>query len=99
MEFSFGSAASSELSPLDRQVTANAQGLSDETPGPRQARIVGKLDMVRHSTRSFGSLLEDEDEIRGVLVDGTSEVLQGYFGKEITISNSGQYTQIPNSSS
>ncbi len=85
VEFGFGSTASHELSPIDSQVAANAQALSDETPSPRQARVVGKLDMVRHSTRSFGLLLDDGDEVRGVLIDGTSEVLQGYFGKEITV--------------
>lgn len=78
--------ATSELFPgIDRQVTANARLLSDQTPLPRQVRVVGKLDMVRHSTRSFGLMLDDGDEIRGVLIEGTSEVLQGYFGKEITV--------------
>jgi hypothetical protein len=80
-----GNAASDSLSPIDGQVTANAQLLSDQTPLPRQVRVVGKLDMVRHSTRSFGLMLEDGDEIRGVLLEGTSELLQSYFGKEITV--------------
>ena len=41
--------------------------------------------MVRHSTRSFGLVLDNGDEIRGVLIEGTFEVLQGYFGKDITV--------------
>lgn len=41
--------------------------------------------MVRHGTRSFGLVLANGDEIRGVLIEGTSDVLQGYFGKEITV--------------
>ncbi len=85
IEFTSGNAAPGLLSPIDEQVAANAQLLSDETPSPRQVRVVGKLDMVRHSTRSFGLVLNNGDEIRGVLLNETSEVLQGYFGKEITV--------------
>jgi hypothetical protein len=66
-------------------VAANAQMLSDQTPLPRQVRVVGKLDMVRHRTRSFGLILDGGEEVRGVLVDGTPELLQGYFGKDITV--------------
>ena len=72
------------LSAINAQVATNAQGLSDETPSPRQVRVEGKLDMVRHSTRSFGLLLSDGTEVRGVLLNGSSEVLQGHFGKQIT---------------
>jgi len=64
---------------------ANAQLLSDQTPSPRQVRLVGKLDMVRHSTRSFGLQLDDGTEIRGILVDGTLNRLQELFGRDITI--------------
>jgi hypothetical protein len=70
---------------IDAAVAASAQRLSDQTPAPRQIRIVGKLDMVRHSTRSFELLLENGDAVRGVLVDGTPESLQRHFGEEITI--------------
>jgi hypothetical protein len=70
---------------LDEQVSRNALLLSDQTPTPRQIRVVGKLDMVRHSTRQFGLLLSDGQEVRGFLNDGDPELLQQYFGKEITI--------------
>lgn len=70
---------------LDAAVASSARSLSDRTPAPRQVRIVGKLDMVRHSTRSFELLLSNGDPVRGVLIDGTSEALQRHFGKEITI--------------
>src|SRR5208337_3888555 len=66
-------------------VAESAQVLSNQTPSPRQVRVVGKLDMVRYSTRSFGLQLDNGDEVRGVLVDGTSEILQAYLGKEVTI--------------
>jgi hypothetical protein len=70
---------------FDEQVSRNALLLSDQTPTPRQVRVVGKLDMVRHSTRSFGLLLADGEEVRGILQDGDPDLLQQYFGKEITI--------------
>lgn len=85
VEFSDCGPASVAFSQIDAQVTASAQTLSDQTPLPRQVRVVGKLDMVRHSTRSFGLILDGGEEIRGVLIDGTSEVLQDYFGKDITV--------------
>ena len=70
---------------FDEQVSINALLLSDQTPTPRQIRVVGKLDMVRHSTRSFGLQLSEGQEVRGILNDGDPELLQQYFGKEITI--------------
>jgi len=71
--------------PLDASIAASAQALSRLTPPPRQVRVVGKLDMVRHSTRSFELLLADGAAVRGVLVDGTPDSLQRHFGHEITI--------------
>jgi len=70
---------------IDAAIASSARSLSDKTPAPRQVRIVGKLDMVRHSTRSFELLLSNGDPVRGVLVDGTSESLQKHFGREITV--------------
>lgn len=76
---------SAEPFTLDMAVAVNAQELSDQTPAPRQVRIVGKLDMVRHSTRSFGLILAGGDEVRGVLVEGDHSMLQQHFGKDITV--------------
>ena len=73
------------LAVLDAQVPESARQLSSETPSPRQVRVVGKLDVIRHSTRSFGLLLEGDQEVRGVLAEGTPELLLRYFGKEITV--------------
>ena len=41
--------------------------------------------MVRYSTRSFGLLLDDGQEVRGVLSEKDPELLQKYLGREITI--------------
>lgn len=70
---------------LNVEVVENARLLSEHTPMPRQIRIVGKLDMVRHSTRSFGLVLDRGDEVRGVLQVGDPDMLLRYFGKEITV--------------
>jgi len=70
---------------LDSIVATNARRLSQQTPEPRQVRIVGKLDMVRHSTRSFELLLASGEPVRGVLVDGTADALQKHFGNQITV--------------
>jgi hypothetical protein len=52
---------------VNEQVVESAMRLSDRTPPPTQIRLTGVLDMIRHSTRSFGLLLEDGAEVRGVL--------------------------------
>jgi hypothetical protein len=77
--------ASHDGSTLDAEVPQNARQLGNDTPPPRQVRVVGKLDMVRHSTRSFGLVLESGQEVRGVLLSGEPEILQQYFAKEITV--------------
>ena len=70
---------------LNIEVVENARLLSAQTPAPRQIRVVGKLDMVRHSTRSFGLVLDHGDEVRGVLQEGDPDLLLRHFGKEITV--------------
>jgi hypothetical protein len=77
--------ADSAFVTLDSAVIENARKLNAQTPLPRQIRIVGRLDMVRYSTRSFGLVLERGDEVRGVLQEGDSALLQRYFGREITV--------------
>jgi len=70
---------------LDIKVVESAKLLSAQTPLPRQIRVVGKLDMVRHSTRSFGLLLDSGEEVRGVLQEGEPDLLKKYFGRDITV--------------
>lgn len=79
------SESQSRAAHIDKDVARSAQLLCGQTPSPRLVRVVGKLDMVRHSTRSFGLVLDGGDEIRGVLLNGNSEVLQNYFSQEITV--------------
>ena len=70
---------------LDIRVVEHAQRLSALTPPPRQVRVVGKLEMIRHSTRSFALKLDSGEEVKGVLQEGEPALLQRYFGRDITV--------------
>ncbi|HMD97698.1 MAG TPA: hypothetical protein VKM93_10270 [Terriglobia bacterium] len=52
---------------VNEQVVESAVRLWDRTPPSAQIRLTGVLDMIRHSTRSFGLVLEGGAEVRGVL--------------------------------
>jgi len=67
---------------INKRVVQNAAQLSDRTPAPRQVRVVGVLDMIRHSTRSFGLKMPDGSEVHGVL-ENLEQVdsLRHLFGK------------------
>jgi hypothetical protein len=85
LAFPTNTASGNPTDVFDEQVSRSALLLSNQTPPPRQIRIVGKLDMVRHSTRSFGLLLSDGQEVRGIMNEGNPDLLKQYFGREITI--------------
>ncbi len=85
LDVPLGQLKGSELVEFDSKVVTSAQLLSDKTPAPRQVRVVGKLDMVRHSTRSFELILATGSAVRGVLVDGLTDELQKHFGNDVTI--------------
>jgi hypothetical protein len=65
-------------------VIAAAANLVSLTPPSRQVRIVGKLDMIRHSTRSFGLTMDSGEEIHGVLKSEDSiHELREFFGQRV----------------
>jgi hypothetical protein len=71
---------------LDREVAIRAKELTDRTPSPRQVRVVGHLDMIRHSTRSFEILLEEGKSVRGVLENGDHiDTLKKLLGQQVLI--------------
>lgn len=78
--------ANSSLARLDHDVTVRAQQLTVQTPASRQIRVSGRLDMIRHSTRTFEMLLEDVKPVRGVL-ENADELgrLSSLLGKPITV--------------
>jgi hypothetical protein len=67
-------------------VTATAARLSASTPATRQIRVVGVLDMIRHSTRGFSLRLESGEEVHGVMenADGLG-ALPDFFGKSVLV--------------
>ena len=78
--------ANSALTRLDREIALRAHQLTEQTPASRQVRVSGRLDMIRHSTRSFEMLLEDSKVVRGVL-DNADEIdrLKSLLGKSVTV--------------
>jgi hypothetical protein len=85
LDFPLSQRKGEELIEFDSKVITSAQLLSDKTPAPRQVRVVGKLDMVRHSTLSFELILATGSAVRGVLVNGMTDELQKHFGTEVTV--------------
>ena len=79
------SGSPSSPSILDDSVVADARLLNSRIPDPRQIRVVGRIDMVRHSTRSMGLRLDDQNEIRCAVVNEGITDLGAYLNKEVTI--------------
>ncbi len=67
------------------QVVEIARTLYTNTPQPQRLRVVGKLDMVRASTLTFGVLLDDGQEIRGVLIQGDVERISPLLNQRVLV--------------
>jgi hypothetical protein len=81
-----GNNGDSKIHDLTQTTTDIAARLANSTPKPQEVRVVGQLDMVRRSTRSFGLQLEDGTEIQGVLENADDvEQLRQHFGKRVLI--------------
>lgn len=74
-----------EAAIIDEQTVDLATELAKRIPRPRPARIVGTLDMIRHSTASFELVLDDGARVRGVLSEGESESLKALFGRRVVV--------------
>jgi len=70
---------------LSASVLNNADRLFSATPPPRQARVVGTLDMIRASTRTFALKLDDGEELNGVLLGGDMEQLKELFQRRVLV--------------
>ena len=71
---------------FDREVATRAAELTRGTPSPRQVRVVGHLDMIRHSTRSFEMLLEEGRAVHGVLENGDyMDTLRDLLGQTVLV--------------
>ncbi len=71
---------------VDETVTLIADRLRKITPPSRQVRLVGLLDMIRHSTRSFIVRIESGEQVRGV-TESTESVdrLREFFGRPVLV--------------
>ena len=71
---------------VDDSIVKAACNLSNRTPPSRQVRVTGTLDMIRHSTRSFGLQLDDGTEIRGVAENyELMDSLKEHFSKKVLV--------------
>lgn len=62
-----------------------ARNLYANTPLPQQVRLAGKLDMLRASTQSFAVLLDDGQEIRGVLKEDDIEKISPLLNRRVLV--------------
>jgi hypothetical protein len=62
------------------------QNTTGRTLQPRQVRVTGVLDMIRHSSRSFLLKLEDGTEVRGAVKTREQvEELKQFLGKKLLV--------------
>ncbi len=71
---------------LNSATLAIAKQLHDTTPRPQSAIIVGKLDMIRHSTQTFALIMDDEQEVRCVMLEDDVECLTPLFKHRVAVS-------------
>ncbi len=70
---------------ITSELLDTAESLCRNTPLDQQVRIVGKLDMLRASTQSFGVILDDGQEIRGVMTVGDLDQLTKLLNKRVLV--------------
>ena len=71
---------------IDPSVAGTARNLSNSTPQSGQIRVTGTLDMIRHSTRSFGLRLDNGTEVHGVVERyELMDSLREYFSKKVLV--------------
>jgi hypothetical protein len=70
---------------LTAETIAAAERLYSETPAPQRVRIVGRLDMIWQSRQGFILILDDGQEVRGVLTEGDIGSLTNQFGERVVV--------------
>ena len=70
---------------LTADTIAAAQRLYAETPPPQRVRVVGRLDMIWQSRQGFLLILDDGQEVRGVLVEGDISQHSPLFAQRVVI--------------
>jgi hypothetical protein len=70
---------------LNLEVIRTARQFYEETPAPRKVRLAGILDMVRASNHTFAVRLDDGQEAKGSLVEGSVEALAAWLNKPVLL--------------
>lgn len=65
--------------------------LRKKIPKPRQVRVAGVLNEIRHSDRKFQLLLESNETVRGVGADIDASLLSGLWGKHAVVTGRAFY--------
>ena len=80
----YGDRLPSERPPIfNKHVAKCATDLFRETPEPNHARVMGKLDTIRHHDRMFTIVLASREDVRGVWCHEETGTLTDLWGKEI----------------
>lgn len=67
--------------------------LEEQIPHPQQAKMAGKLDLIRHSDRTFIlQVPETREQIKGITDSHNLEDLQGLWGKLVLVSGKVYFT-------
>ncbi|MHB1034056.1 MAG: hypothetical protein ACYC35_08300 [Pirellulales bacterium] len=70
---------------ISPETIATAQGFYARTPASRRTRLVGRLDMLRVSTQTFALRLDDGQEVRGVLPEGSIEEIKPLLDRRVLV--------------
>jgi hypothetical protein len=70
---------------VTREGIRTVQRLRRQTPRPRQVRVAGKVEVIRHSDRGFVLVLDSGEQIRGVLVDDDAQMLPALWGSNAVV--------------
>ncbi len=70
---------------INTELVQTAAKMFRNTPEPQQTRIVGTLDMIRSSTNAFAIKLQNEEEVRAVLIEGKVSRLTALMEQAVLI--------------
>jgi hypothetical protein len=68
---------------INSEIVVTAAEMMRLTPSPQRTRVIGKLDMIRDSTRRFGIALDDGTELAGFYEPGSMSDLQPIFMQRV----------------
>lgn len=71
---------------LNASTLASAKQLHDKTLRPQAAIVVGRLDMIQHSTQTFAMIMDDGQEVRCVMAEDDVECLTPLFKHRVAVS-------------